>query len=120
MKWIIGIFINAVLFVAIAGYFQDSFYLDGFGAAVGASVVLSILNVLVRPILILLTLPVTILTLGFFLFVVNAITLMLTDSIMGESFEIDGFGMAILVSFLMSLFNVIIQKTILDNKKKTK
>ncbi len=118
MRWLMGILINAILFIAIAGFFDDSFQLTGFGAAITASFVLSILNVLVRPILIILTLPVTVLTLGLFLFVINAITLSLTDSIMGSSFEISGFGMALVLSMIMSLANLIIQKTLLEDKEK--
>jgi putative membrane protein len=117
MKWLLGILMNAVLFMAIAGYFSESFHLDGFAAAVVASILLSILNVLVRPILIILTLPVTIVTLGFFLFVVNAITLELTDYLMGEAFEISGFGMALLAAVIISVVNLIIQKTILEPKR---
>lgn len=118
MRWILGIFINAVLFMAISGYFHESFQLDGVGAAITASFVLSILNILVKPILIILTLPVTILTLGLFLFVINAITLMLTDKIMGDAFNIYGFGTALFVSILMSIVNLIIQKMLLEKKKK--
>ncbi|MGX6445308.1 phage holin family protein [Neobacillus sp. K501] len=117
MRWLLGILLNAVLFMAIAGYFSESFHLEGFAAAVLASVLLSILNVLVRPILIILTLPVTILTLGFFLFVVNAITLELTDYLMGDAFEISGFGMALLAAVIISLVNLVIQKTILERKQ---
>ncbi|RLQ96703.1 phage holin family protein [Falsibacillus albus] len=113
MRWLIGILLNAVLFIAIAGFF-DGFHVSGFGAAVTASFILSILNVLVRPILIILTLPVTILTLGLFLFVINAITLIITEQIMGGALEIDGFGMAFLVSIIMSIANVIIHKAVLD------
>ncbi|EIJ80574.1 hypothetical protein PB1_09442 [Bacillus methanolicus PB1] len=118
MRWLIGIVINAVLFIALAGYFKESIYLSGFGAALGASFLLSILNVLVRPILILLTLPATVLTLGLFLFVINAITLLLTDAIMGTAFEINGFGMALLMSVIMALVNMIIQKAILERANK--
>jgi len=117
MRWLIGIVINAVLFMAIAGYFSESFHLEGFAAALGASFILSILNVLVRPVLIILTLPVTILTLGFFLFVINALTLELTDYLMGDAFEISGFGMALFAAVLMSIVNLIIQKTVLEPKK---
>jgi putative membrane protein len=116
MKWLIGIVINAVIFIAIAGYFE-SFYLSSFGAALGASFLLSILNILVRPILIILTLPVTLLTLGLFLFVINAVTLLLTESLMGSSFEIEGFGMALLTTLLMSLVNIVLQNTILKKDK---
>jgi len=120
MRWLIGCLINAVLFMAFAGYFKDSFYLAGFTTALAASILLSILNILVRPLLILFTLPVTIISLGLFLFVINAITLELTDYLMGDSFEINGFGMAFVFSILMSLINLIIQKTLLEPKWRSK
>ncbi|WP_064093036.1 phage holin family protein [Rossellomorea aquimaris] len=116
MRWIIGILINAVIFIALAGFFEG-FEVTGIGAAIGASFILSILNVLVRPILILLTLPVTILTLGLFLFVINAITLLLTDGLMGSSFELSGFAMAFLASIILSIANIVIQKAVLDPMK---
>lgn len=118
MRWMLGIVINAILFMALAGYFENEIYLSGFGAAIGASFILSILNVLVKPILIILTLPVTVLSLGLFLFVINAITLMLTDSLMGSSFEIAGFGMALMTAVIMSLANLIIQNTVFKESKK--
>lgn len=117
MRWLTGILINAVLFVALAGYFEESFYISSFGAAVGASFLLSILNILVKPILIILTLPITVFTLGLFLFVINGITLLLTDALIGESFEIDGMGMAIFIAIIMSLVNLVIQNFIYDRKK---
>lgn len=116
MRWLVGILINAILFIAFAGYFEG-FYVSSFGAAVAASLVLSILNVLVRPLLILFTLPITLLTLGFFLLVINALTLLMTDAIMGSKFEIDGFGLALLIAVIMALINLVIQKTILEPKK---
>ena len=120
MKWLLGILINAVLFMALAGYFNGSIHLNGFTAALEASFLLSILNILVRPILILLTLPATILTLGLFIFVINAVTLEITDALMGSAFEITGFGMALLVVIIMSIVNLIIQKTIFEPSKRNK
>lgn len=117
MKWLIGIFINAVLFIALAGYFEESFYIAGFGAAIGASFVLAFVNMLVRPILIIFTLPITIISLGLFLFVINGITLLITDAIIGSSFEISGLGMAIVLAFIMSVVNLVIQNVIYDKKK---
>ncbi|MEH7012091.1 phage holin family protein [Neobacillus niacini] len=117
MKWLIGILINAVLFMAIAGYFSESFLLEGFAAALGASFLLSIINIIVRPILVILTLPVTVLTLGFFLFVINAITLEITDYLMGDAFEIAGFGMALLAAVIMSIITLVLNKTILKSSK---
>lgn len=116
MRWLFGILINAILFIALAGYFKDSFYIEGFGAALAASFTLAILNIIVKPILILLTLPITVFTLGLFLFVVNGITLLLVDEIMGSSFEIDGFLMAVFISIIMSLVNLVIQQVIFDRK----
>lgn len=117
MRWLIGIGINAILFIALAGYFENSFYIEGFGAALTASFILAILNMLVRPILIILTLPITIVTLGAFLLVINALTLLLTDELVGSSFEIEGFWMAFFIALIMSVVNVILQKTVFSRKK---
>jgi putative membrane protein len=54
---------------------------------------------------------------GLFLFVINAITLEMTDALMGSAFDISGFGMAMLISIIMSGVNLVIQKTILNPKK---
>jgi putative membrane protein len=118
LKWIISVLVNALLLIVIAGYF-DAVDISGVGAAIVASFILSILNVLVKPILIILTLPVTVLTLGLFLFIINAITLMMTAGIMGDNFQIDGFGTAIWASIVLSLFHLLIQKGIIEpiNKK---
>lgn len=106
--WLVHLLVNSVVLVVVAGYF-DGFYLESATAAILASVLLSIINVVVKPILVILTLPVTFFTFGFFLFVINAITLMLTASLMGEAFVISGFGMALLAAIIISLLNVLIQ-----------
>ncbi|MCH1625800.1 phage holin family protein [Ferdinandcohnia quinoae] len=113
MKWIASIIVNSIILIVVAGY-VDTFHLEGIGAAVIASIILSVLNVIVKPILIIFTLPVTVLTLGLFLFVINAITLMLTQSLMGDSFVIEGFGTAILAAVIISILNLLIQKVIIE------
>jgi putative membrane protein len=113
MKWVSSILVNSLVLIVVAGYFE-SFYVEGIGAAILASILLSVLNVLVKPILVLLTLPVTLLSLGLFLFVINAITLWLTQAIMGDSFVIEGFGMAILAAIVISILNLLIQKIIIE------
>lgn len=120
MRWLLGILINALLFMAFAGYFHNQFELVNFRAALEASFVLSLLNILVRPILILFTLPATIFTLGLFLFVINAITLEMTDALMGSDFEISGFGMALFASVVMSIVNVFVQKVLFEPKSSEK
>ncbi|XJZ26905.1 phage holin family protein [Bacillota bacterium Lsc_1132] len=118
MKWLLGVLLNAVLFMALAGYFHNQFELANFRAALEASLMLSILNFLVRPLLILLTLPATILTMGLFLFVINAITLEMTDALMGTAFQISGFGMAIFAAVVMAVANVIVQKVLFEPRIK--
>jgi len=118
LRWLAGILINAILFIALAGFFDESFYIQGILAAIGASFVLSVLNMIVKPILVILTLPITVFTLGLFLFVINALTLLLTDSIMGESFEIESFGTAFLIAVIMSIGNIIIQNYLNRKDKK--
>ncbi|GAA0318292.1 phage holin family protein [Bacillus carboniphilus] len=118
MKWLIGILINAIIFIALAGYFTEGLHVESFMASVIASFILSILNIIVRPILVILTLPVTFFTLGFFLFVINAITLVLTDSLMGDAFEISSFGFAIIIAIIMSVANLVINKAVIEPMRK--
>ncbi|WP_409295447.1 phage holin family protein [Peribacillus sp. SCS-26] len=107
MKWLGNLLLNALLFVLLAKYL-NGVYVSGFTAALGASVLLALLNVFVKPVLILLTLPVTLVTLGLFVLVINAVTLMLTDWFMGSSFELAGFGTALVAAFVMALLNMAI------------
>ena len=81
--------------------------LSGFGAAMIAALVLGLLNTLLRPILVLLTLPVTLITLGLFLFVINAL-MFYAASAMLEGFHVTGFGAALIGSLLYSLFGLVI------------
>ena len=79
-----------------------------FGAAMIAALVLGLLNTLVRPLLVLLTLPVTLLTLGLFLFVINALMFWAAASLVGESFNVSGFGAALIGSLIYSLAGMVI------------
>lgn len=116
MRWIIGVIINSVLFVALSGFFT-SFHADGFTTALLASFILAILNMLIRPILLLLTLPINIFTLGLFTFVVNAIMLEMTTFFIGDSFQIDGFGTALILAAIMAFANMIINSVLWGNKE---
>ncbi|EBH4250047.1 phage holin family protein [Listeria monocytogenes] len=116
MRWIIGVIINSVLFVALSGFFT-SFHVDGFTTALLASFILAILNMLIRPILLLLTLPINIFTLGLFTFVINAIMLEMTTFFIGDSFQIDGFGTALILAAIMAFANMIINSVLWGNKE---
>ena len=82
-----------------------------FGAAMIAALVLGLLNTLVRPLLVLLTLPVTLLTLGLFLFVINALMFWAAASIL-DGFNVSGFGAALIGSLIYSLAGVVIDVAI--------
>lgn len=113
LRWFLSIFLNAIALIAVAQLF-DAFQLEGFGTALLASFILSILNSIVKPILIILTLPITFVTFGLFLFVINAITLMITQSLMGDSFVIDGFGTALIASIVISILNLLLNQLAKD------
>ncbi|MEN2768522.1 phage holin family protein [Ornithinibacillus xuwenensis] len=113
LRGILTIVLNAVALITVAQLF-DSFQLDGFGTALLASLILSVLNLIVKPILIILTLPLTIFTLGLFLFVINAVTLMITQALIGDSFVIDGFGTAILAAVILAILNLLLNKLVKD------
>ena len=80
---------------------------SSFGAALIAALVLGLFNTLVRPLLVLLTLPVTLLTLGLFLFVINALMFWAAASVL-DGFNVAGFSAALIGSLLYSLCGVVI------------
>ncbi|MBY6036873.1 phage holin family protein [Fictibacillus nanhaiensis] len=118
-SWIASFIINTIALMVVAGYFEG-FHIENISAALLASVLLSLFNVFLKPILVLLTLPVTIISLGLFLIVINAALLSLTAELMGESFNIDGFGMALLAAVIISLLHMFLTTFILEPLKKRK
>lgn len=116
-KWfantLLNIIINMIILMTLAGYLHTMVHLSGIGTAFAASVILSFLNVFVRPVLILFSLPATIVTLGFFIFIINALMLYLTSVIIGPGFQIDGFGSALIVAIIMAICQLIIQTFII-------
>ncbi len=84
---------------------------NNFWSAFFTVAILTILNVLVRPILIFLTLPINILTLGLFTFVINAVMILLVAGIV-KGFEVDGFGWAFLFAILLSIFQSLLREVL--------
>ncbi|HLS34666.1 MAG TPA: phage holin family protein [Bacillota bacterium] len=113
LRWIVSLVIYAVAILAVDQLFE-TFYIDGFLTALIASFVISILNIFVRPILVLLTLPITFVTFGFFLLVINAATLMLAQWVMGDAFVIDNFGIAFVGAIIISIITMILNRLIAD------
>jgi putative membrane protein len=91
----------------LVDYLYEGVALDSFGSALGAAFVLGLLNTLLRPVLVLLTLPVTLITLGLFLFVINALMFFFAAQLLA-GFHVANFGAALIGSLLYSLCGMVI------------
>jgi putative membrane protein len=115
-KWFFKVLFCAVN-VFILAYILPGIYIVDFFTAIWVAVVLSLLDAVVKPLLILLTLPATILTLGIFLFVINA-TIILLDAHFVHGFEVKGFWHALLFGALLSFFNSWVYRRAFPGEKK--
>lgn len=95
LRWIINAAVLMLLTEVIAG-----FEVEGFYAALIAALVIGLLNAVVRPILILLTLPVTVVTLGLFTFVINAVLIWFTSTVV-KGFDVAGFLPALMAALIL-------------------
>lgn len=101
MKWIINILATALI-VYILAYLMPGVSVDSFGSSIVVVLVLSLLNLFLKPIIQIITIPITILTLGIFLFVINAIIVLICSEIV-SGFNVNGFLSAIVFSLFLSL-----------------
>ena len=106
MKLILKILLTAAAVLIIA-HFLPGVSVENYTSALIVAVVLGLLRVTVKPILVILTLPVTIITLGLFLLVINALIIMLADNLIG-GFYVSGFWVALLFSLILSIFQSIL------------
>jgi len=97
--------INTIALIVVA-YLVKGIAVASFTAALVAALILGLINAVIRPILVLLTLPVTILTLGLFLFVINALLFWLVAEIV-QGFRVTGFVDALVGSILYSLITLV-------------
>lgn len=114
MNLIIRILITAILVVFIAN-FLPGVHVASFTTALVVAIVLGLLNIFIKPILVILTFPVTILTLGLFLFVINALIILLCTNIVG-GFSVDSFWTALFFSIILSILQSIMNKIIGEGK----
>jgi putative membrane protein len=115
-KWLIKVLVCSVN-VFILAYILPGITIVDFFTAIVVAVVLSLLDAIVKPLLILFTLPVTILTLGLFLFVINA-SIILLDAYFVHGFEVESFWHAMLFGALLSFFNSLVHKRAFPDEKK--
>jgi putative membrane protein len=114
MKLIIRILITSALVLLIAN-FMTGVHVDGFSRALIVAVVLGLLNIFIKPILVILTLPITFITLGLFLLVINALIIILCDNIVG-GFSVDSFFTALLFSIILSVSQSLMYSILGDTK----
>lgn len=101
MKLLTRILVTSGLVLVLA-HFMPGVHVAGFTTALIVAVVLGLLNIFIKPILVIFTLPVTVLTLGLFLLVINALLILLCTIIVG-GFSVDSFWIALLFSILLSV-----------------
>jgi putative membrane protein len=102
MRGILIRWLALTLAILAAAYLLDGIQVSGFGSAFFAAAILGILNALLRPILLVVTLPINILTFGLFTFVINALLLMMVSGVIG-GLHVSGFWSAVGGSLLISI-----------------
>ena len=108
MAILINWLLSALAIVA-AAYILPGVQVESFLTALVLAVVLGIINAILKPILVLLTLPITIVTLGLFTLIINAVLILLATLIV-PGFQVDGFLWALLFSIVLSLVNAVLQQ----------
>lgn len=93
--------------IMLVAYVMPGVTVSGFFSALWVALFLGIVNVLLKPLLILITLPINILTLGLFTFVINGLLILLASSVI-KGFQVSGFWVAVLFSILLSIVNFLL------------
>jgi len=114
MNFIIKLFISSIIVFALS-YFLPGVHVTSIVAALWVAVVLGLLNTFLKPVLVFLTIPVTLFTLGLFLLVINAIIVLICDYFIPE-FQVDGFITALFFSVLLSLSQSILNTIFVSDK----
>jgi putative membrane protein len=104
IEFVADLFISAALLLVVANV-VSGVQIDSWTSAIVGALVLGVVNAIMRPLLVFFTFPLTILTLGLFLFVVNALMLQLVGAI-APGIKIAGFGPALLGSLLLTILNI--------------
>ena len=111
MRFLVVWLVNTLALLGVA-YLMPSVRIESFGAALVGALVLGLANAVVRPILILLTLPVTVLTLGLFIFVINGVVFLGVTKLV-PGFDVAGLWPAILAAILYSILSFLLSALVL-------
>lgn len=115
--FLLELFVSAITLMIASSVFKG-FYVENIFYALLTSLVISALNVLLKPILIYLTLPVTIMSLGLLYPIVNVIILKIASLIMGSSFIVEGFILPFFIAIFISLVTSILRRLIVDTYRR--
>jgi putative membrane protein len=116
MKFLLRIVITAVVAFALSSVLPG-IHIDTFWTAIVLSLVLAVLNFFLKPILIILTLPITILTFGLFLFIINALIVWFASDLV-HGFRVDRFWQALLFSLLLSLLTSLLYRDTREERRR--
>ncbi len=117
MRFLVKIMSLALAIFLIAS-FMPGVSVNGMSDAIMVSLVIILLNIFLKPLLVFLTLPITVVSLGLFLLVINASIILIASNLLHSGFKVDGFGVALLFSILISITNSILERISqrLDNR----
>ncbi|GAB4212626.1 MAG: hypothetical protein OHK0012_07240 [Synechococcales cyanobacterium] len=110
MRELLVTWVLSALSVYVTAWIVPGITVTDFGGALMAALAIGLVNGIVRPILRLITLPITILSLGIFWFILNALCLQLAGYVAGAGFQVQGFGWALVGSLVLSVVSGIIYK----------
>ncbi|SFW62526.1 putative membrane protein [Sinomicrobium oceani] len=116
MNTILRVLLTALAVVVIAKILPGV-SVDSYPTAILVAVVLALLNLIVKPILVILTLPITIITLGLFLLIINAVVILITDSLV-SGFQVENIWWALLFSLLLSFLQSILHSFLKENTER--
>jgi putative membrane protein len=111
MRLLVNWLLSAISLL-IVSYFVPGFYLRGFTAALIAAVVIGLINATIGLFLKIVTLPLTVLTLGIFWLVINALMLILASKLLTPNFVITGFWPAFIGAIVLSLVNMLLKSLV--------
>lgn len=116
MKTFLKILLTAVAVIFLATILPG-ITVDGYVSAIIVAIVIALLNMVVRPLLIFFTLPATLVTFGLFIFVINAIIILMADKLV-DGFAVSGFFAALFFSILLSIFRSVLFSLLKEGKNK--
>ncbi len=112
----IKLIINTIVIMLAANLFKGM-YVSSFGYAMLAALIIAALNQFIRPFIIAITIPLTIITFGLFYPFINVIILQLTSLLMGKHFNVEGIFITLIISFFISFMNYVLESVVLGRKK---